>query len=92
MKFDSKDHTIHTQFIENITNYNNYKIGYNAILLDKAAPYVIADVVELLYRNKSLRNEIGNKGRETIVMNFAVERQIRQYESLYEGLSKTLQP
>jgi len=64
----------------------NIEVAANAILLNKASPHAIADAIELLYTNDSLRMELGAKGRESVKSYFIVERQMIQYSKLYRDL------
>jgi glycosyltransferase involved in cell wall biosynthesis len=63
-------------------------IAKNAILLNKASPEVIAGAIIYLLSNPILRHEIGMKGRETVMSRFYLQRQVDEYEKLYQRLGR----
>lgn len=73
----------------NILSSNNryYSVSRNAVIVNTAKPLAVALAAELLITNSSLAMEIGKNGRESIMQNFNIHRQMRQYEELYKLVS-----
>ncbi|CAE7445186.1 unnamed protein product [Symbiodinium microadriaticum] len=63
-----------------------FTISPNCMLVNVASPQAVADAVEVLVRNKSLRIRLGAAGRMSIERVFAVPRQMKQYEELYSQI------
>eukprot|EP01041_Mallomonas_annulata_P002333 gene2333-4537_t len=59
----------------------------NVVLVNEASPLALAHAVQLLMDDEELRKHIGNRGRQTILSYFTLERQMKQYEDLYISLA-----
>jgi len=61
----------------------------NALLVNDASPAAIAQAVDMLYRNITLRKYVGFQGRKTVLSYFSTDRQMRQYSELYRTLASS---
>ena len=62
----------------------------NALLVNVASPSAIAEAVNMLYRNRTLRQVLSHQGRQTVLSRYGTERQIGQYSELYRTLADKL--
>jgi glycosyltransferase involved in cell wall biosynthesis len=63
-----------------------FDIGSNAVVVNSAHQQAVAEAVLSLIKNPSLAQQIGRNARQSLIRHFSFERQIAQYEVLYESL------
>jgi glycosyltransferase involved in cell wall biosynthesis len=63
-----------------------FRIYSNGILVNSGDADGFAAALQMLVENKALGNEMGNKGREFVNINYSKERLIRDIENLYMRL------
>ncbi len=70
-----------------------FYVSKNAVIVNNASTITLADAIDFLVRNPLIRRQIAVAGRDTVVANFTLERQMKSYKDLYTMLyySKTLQ-
>jgi glycosyltransferase involved in cell wall biosynthesis len=74
------------QYMDNFDSKAPFSLSYNAVVLNIATPDAIASAVFYLMNNRPLMGSMGKAGRETIKSYFTIERQMRQYTTLYKQL------
>jgi glycosyltransferase involved in cell wall biosynthesis len=61
-------------------------LTHNALVVDSANPVSLAEGILHLINNPAIAREIGRNGRLSLLEYFTVERQMEQYEGLYESM------
>jgi glycosyltransferase involved in cell wall biosynthesis len=61
--------------------------GVEGFVVPPREPDAIARALERLWREPALRTEMGQAGRERVVAEFGLERQVRSYMGLYDELT-----
>lgn len=59
---------------------------YNAIVVNIADPRVIAEATLYLILNPETAANIGRNGRKSVLEQYSIDRQMAQYEALYEAI------
>jgi glycosyltransferase involved in cell wall biosynthesis len=67
-----------------------YEVTENAVVLNTAAPEAMSDAILHLATNPILARTIGNKGRDSLKIYFTLDRQMKQYENLYDSIFENL--
>lgn len=68
------------ELIENVTN----GIGPAGICCTPMVPQEVADALEKLYRNETLRHQMGENGRLRVAARYRIENMLNEYHRLYE--------
>jgi glycosyltransferase involved in cell wall biosynthesis len=69
-----------------VDGFGGFRMYSNGILVDVGDAVGFAAALGMLAENEALRNQMGNKGREFVRINYSKERLIRDMESLYMRL------
>lgn len=72
----------------NITAASQWSITHNAVVVHSANPVALSGAILELVHQPFLAREIGRNARKSVINYFTTARQITQYESLYEELSR----
>jgi len=64
----------------------DFSVSVNAVVVHIASPGALARAALHLIRRPALRRLIGQSGRRTVVAHFNVQKQMAQYEELYDKL------
>jgi glycosyltransferase involved in cell wall biosynthesis len=72
------------------SSFSYFDITNNAVVLNTAAPEAMSDAILHLATNPLLARTLGNNGRESLKVYFTIERQMKQYENLYDAIFETL--
>ncbi len=67
-------------------NKESVKNGENGIVIPPRDKDKLAHAIIYLYKNASLRREMGNKGRERVEKLFSMREMIKKHEKLYEDI------
>jgi glycosyltransferase involved in cell wall biosynthesis len=60
--------------------------GEGGLLVPPASPEALADAIEKVLSNESLRESMAGAGRERVVSEFSFTHMVQQYEQIYEAL------
>jgi len=63
--------------------------GENGIVIPPLDSQKLADAIQYLYRNSSIRKEMGRKSRERVEKFFALDNMIKAHEEFYEKILNT---
>jgi glycosyltransferase involved in cell wall biosynthesis len=77
-------------FYDERKEFGLFDVSDNAVILNSAHPQAISDAILALVTNPGLARMIGENGRNSILPYFSVERQMRQYENLYDAIFELL--
>lgn len=58
--------------------------GYNGYVIKPNDDDLLANLIIKLYKNKELRNQMGENARKTVVQKFSLEKMIMEHEELYK--------
>ncbi len=64
----------------------DFSVSTNAMVVHRATPVAIARATSFLIMHPERRKELAQRGRETVVAHFGVQRQMKQYAELYSYL------
>jgi len=64
----------------------DFSVSTNAMVVHRATPVAIARATSFLIKHPERRKELAQRGRETVVAHFGVQRQMQQYAELYSYL------
>jgi glycosyltransferase involved in cell wall biosynthesis len=87
---DFRTQQLSRSYYDNRTQFSGFDIADNAVLLNSANPMNIADAIITLSSNPTLAKQLGENGRRSLVPYFSVERQMKQYENLYDAVFELL--
>lgn len=73
---------------EAVPSESLYTVVANAVVVHDSHPEAIAAAADVLIMNATLRRELGENGRKTIVSYFHHDRQMKQYTNLYKRMLK----
>jgi hypothetical protein len=68
----------------------SFEITENAVVVNSANPLAIRDAVEALIAEPQTARRIGINARKSLTSYFTVERQLTQYQYLYESIYEAL--
>eukprot|EP00596_Hydrurales_sp_CCMP1899_P002343 CAMPEP_0119045294 /NCGR_PEP_ID=MMETSP1177-20130426/38762_1 /TAXON_ID=2985 /ORGANISM="Ochromonas sp, Strain CCMP1899" /LENGTH=279 /DNA_ID=CAMNT_0007016823 /DNA_START=128 /DNA_END=967 /DNA_ORIENTATION=- len=74
------------QYMDDFDSTAPFSLSYNAVVVNIATTDAVASAVFYLMNNRTLMGSIGRAGRETVKAYFTIERQMRQYTTLYKQL------
>lgn len=64
-----------------------FKDGINCLVFPPGDPVSLANQIEILRRDKNLRQRLGEEARKTVVENYTLERTLGQIEEFLEAVS-----
>lgn len=66
-----------------------WRLSDNALIVDSANPLSFAEGIMHFIKHPDVAREVGRNGRKSLLEYFTVERQMQQYEGLYERLYRS---
>ena len=63
------------------------KEGYNGLLAEVRNPEDLADKIDVLLKDKDLREKMGNNSRKRLLENFSIESYVQNYSEEYDRLT-----